>query len=142
MKHHVSSGTELMDTLYAEKCKACCISNSVGFFSAKFLFLRTWSFLFISNFKVSPLYDLCFFIAVDRTRSLFPHYYQEAISYDNLSEGCLLNFNSYVNNIKIFLLFFQFRCRQWYIIRTKSLGPHDKPWLRANSSGKFCPQST
>lgn len=77
MKHHVSSGIELMYTLHAERHKASCISNS-GFFLYQIYFPSDLIFLVISNFKV---YFLCAFchVAVDLIRSLFPHYYQEAI---------------------------------------------------------------
>ena len=79
MKYHVSSVTELMDTLNAEKHKASCIPNSV-LFLYQISFPSDLFFLVISNFKVYFLCALVFGLAVDFTRSLFPHYYQEAIT--------------------------------------------------------------
>lgn len=79
MKHHVSAGIELMDTLHAVKCKASCIPDS-GFFFYQIYFPSELFFLVISNFELYFLCALFFGLAVDSTWSLFPHYYQEAIT--------------------------------------------------------------
>lgn len=71
MKHYLSSGIELLDTLHAEKYKGSFISNSMGFFSANFP-SDLGLFLFVSNFEVSLLCDLYVFVAVDVTRSISP----------------------------------------------------------------------
>lgn len=79
MKHYVSSGIELTDTLHAEKHKACCSPNSVSFLHQT-SFPSDLFFLIISNFKAYFLCALFFGLVVELTRSLFPHYYEEAIT--------------------------------------------------------------
>lgn len=39
-----------------------------------------------------------------------------------------------------FLPYRQFRCGQWHIFRTESLGSHDQPGIWADSPSKFRPQ--
>lgn len=134
MKHRVFSGVEVMDTLRAEKHKASCIPNSASFFPLPNFF----------PFRIVLFgYQRCAFIFHLGAVFTSPLLSRSNYPVTNLSRMCLLISIFLCQWHKYFSVFFlQFRCRQWYIIGTKSLGSHDEPWIRANSSGKFCPQST